>query len=200
MTRVWIVRHASTDWTGRRFCGRTDVPLSARGVEEAVALGARLATGLPADLRVVTSPAIRARETAELIVASLATSVPIDADPRLGEVDFGEAEGLTFDDIGAAMPGVAAQIMTGRPVDWPGGESSDSVRERARAAWHDIAAGSIPSLVVTHGGFIRAVLDRAVGPHALDGRRVEPAEAIELARRGGRWHIVTSLATASGAA
>lgn len=45
---VWLVRHASTAWSGQRWCGRTDLPLSQAGREEAERLAGRLAEVLPA--------------------------------------------------------------------------------------------------------------------------------------------------------
>src|SRR5260221_663027 len=65
--RIWLVRHASTDWSGKRWCGRTDLPLSAEGMAEAEELAIWLAARLPADVVVVSSPARRARDTAEPI-------------------------------------------------------------------------------------------------------------------------------------
>ena len=40
--RVWLVRHASTDWTGQRWCGTTDLPLNEQGLAEAEQLATRL--------------------------------------------------------------------------------------------------------------------------------------------------------------
>jgi broad specificity phosphatase PhoE len=200
MTRVWLVRHASTDWTGRRFCGRTDIALSARGLEEAALLSARLATALPDDLVVVTSPAARAVRTSELLVAALPARVPIDVDPRLAEVDFGDAEGLTFDEVGRTMPALATKILAGGAVDWPGGESATAVRDRARSVWLDITRDGDPAVVVSHGGLIRALLDVAVAPDSPDDSWIEPATEIELAGSAGRWHIIAGTTTASGAA
>ena len=61
--RVWLVRHASTDWSGKRWCGRTDLRLSAEGAVEAEALAIKLAAELPANVVIVSSPARRARDT-----------------------------------------------------------------------------------------------------------------------------------------
>src|SRR4051812_26889038 len=89
MGELIILRHGETEWsrTGRHT-GRTDVPLTARGEEQARALASAVAGLKP--VRVVTSPAGRARRTAEL--AGLAGR-PAAVDPDLWEWDYGGGGG-----------------------------------------------------------------------------------------------------------
>lgn len=188
--RLWLIRHASTPWTGRRFCGRTDVPLSKAGRAEAAVLAGRLATIVPEDALVISAPAGRARETAEVLHASLRGRGVVELDHRLREVDFGQAEGLTFDRIAETMPDLADAIAAGVSVDWPGGDSAASVRERAAGVWLDVSCADPPRLLVTHGGFIRAFLDVAFGRPAMRDVWVRPAAAIELSTIAGRWQAV----------
>jgi len=189
--RLWLVRHASTAWTGRRFCGRTDVPLSKAGRGEAAALAERLAAIVPDDVLVVTGPAARARETAEWLLASLRGHGGVEVDDRLREVDFGRAEGLPFDRLAETMPGLAAGLAAGDAIDWPGGESAASVRRRAGDVWVDVRRAGRPRLLVTHGGFIRALLEVALAPHPLPNVWIGPAALIELAGIGGRWQLAS---------
>lgn len=87
MGELWLVRHGETPWSiSGQHTGRTDVPLTARGEEQARALQPRL--DRPWSL-VLTSPLLRARRTAEL--AGLGA---LDQDLLL-EWDYGHAEGRT---------------------------------------------------------------------------------------------------------
>lgn len=117
--RLWLIRHAETDWTlSHRHTSHTDIPLTAGGRERARELGAKLA-GVPFTL-VLSSPMSRARAMAEL--AGLG---PIELSEDLMEWDYGEYEGIT-----------TAAIRKARP-DWalwhdgcPGGETADDVARR----------------------------------------------------------------------
>jgi broad specificity phosphatase PhoE len=186
--RVWLARHASTDWTGRRWCGTIDLPLNDAGRAEAeslaLALGARVPPGTP----LVSSPLRRALETAERLAPAIASTVSIDASLR--EVDFGDVEGLDWTAVEALDPSVAQAIASGATaIDWPGGESILEVRARAAALWHDVASGAGDVVIVSHGAFIRAVLGEAV--HAESAAPLlRPAAAIELAGRDGTWSVV----------
>src|SRR5207237_1987478 len=83
VTRLYVVRHARTAWTGRRYCGRTDVPLTSAGRRDATALGSRLAS-IAGGALVRTSPLGRAVEPAALIPRAR----PFRADGRLPEFRF----------------------------------------------------------------------------------------------------------------
>jgi broad specificity phosphatase PhoE len=167
---VWLVRHAPTSWTGRRWCGRADPPLNRSGRAAAVDLARRLAGELPPDTVVWTSPARRARATALAIATEVGLATAVD--PDLVEVDVGLAEGLTWDEMTERLPDVAAAILRGEPVNWPGGESRAAVRERAQEVVTRLAAAAVgqPVVVVSHGAFLHAVVaalvERAAGPDA----------------------------------
>ena len=158
--RVWLVRHAPTSWTGRRWCGRADPPLSAAGRLVARSLAGRLAAELPSDALIWTSPACRARSSARAIAASAGLVTTVD--PELVEVDVGRLEGLTWAELSTREPSVAAAIARGDPFDWPDGEPHAAVVERARrvAARLRSAARSRPVLVVSHGAFLHFVAEQ----------------------------------------
>ena len=72
-----LVRHGQTDWNKeRRFQGSSEVPLNPTGIEQARAAAEALRTdaasrwGSPWDV-ILTSPQLRARETAEIIAEHL---------------------------------------------------------------------------------------------------------------------------------
>lgn len=156
MTRICLVRHGATSWTGRRYSGRSDPPLSLLGLQQADAAAERLAGMALRVAEIRTSPQLRARETAERIRARL--GCPVVVDDRLRETDFGAAEGLTFDEVDTRWPGLAARIVAGAPaIDWPGGESALAARERAEAVAADLRDRAGDLLVVSHGLTIRAL-------------------------------------------
>lgn len=98
--RIVVVRHGETEWSReKRHTGRSDIPLTQEGREQAVALGARLA-GLEF-ATVLVSPLRRARETCEL--AGFGDRAEVD--PDLIEWDYGEYEGLTRAEIQEERPG-----------------------------------------------------------------------------------------------
>jgi probable phosphoglycerate mutase len=149
---IILVRHASTAWSGRRYCGRSDPPLTAAGRAEAVALARRLAPTLPPATRLVSSPARRAVATAAAIAAA-AGGLEVRHDPRWLETDFGDVEGLGFDEVAARHPALAEAIVDGTTaIDWPGGETAAALRARVASALHEFAYAEQPVVVVTHGG------------------------------------------------
>jgi broad specificity phosphatase PhoE len=131
-TALVFVRHARTAWNaGRRFLGRTDVPLDAEGRRQASELASRLHLPRAA---VYSSPLSRARETSSLLGSYRVV-------PELAELDQGALEGLD-----------AAEAIRRHPEffeHWsrdpataptPGGETLDALRARALGAVLGIAA------------------------------------------------------------
>lgn len=152
MTELYLVRHGETEWNrARRIQGRTDIPLSEVGREQA-----RRAAALLARRRwdgIYSSPLSRAVETAQIIAAGVGIADVTSVD-TLVERDYGTAEGLTFDEIEALYPeGVRA----------PGEESREEVAARVVPALLEIAGRHRGArlIVVSHGGAIRSVLQHA---------------------------------------
>jgi probable phosphoglycerate mutase len=141
VTTLLLVRHGETDWNAeRRWQGHTDVPLNARGREQAHALASDLADEPPH--AIYTSDLSRARETAEIVGDAL--GLPVVADPDLREIDVGSREGLTAEEVGE------------RPWD---GESHEAHGVRVLRAVQRIAERHPGRrvLVVAHGGCLRRV-------------------------------------------
>ena len=121
LPRLFLIRHGNTDWAEiHRFTGRTDLPLNARGEENARGLAARL--GGVSFGRVFCSPLQRARRTCEL--AGFGAVAQVDAD--LMEWNYGELEGKFSEEVHRQQP------------EWelfrdgaPGGESAADVGKRA---------------------------------------------------------------------
>jgi probable phosphoglycerate mutase len=156
-----LVRHGETEWSANgRHTSHTDLPLTAAGRNEAIALGKRLRGRRFA--RVFTSPMRRARETCEL--AGFGDVAVVDQD--LHEWDYGIYEGRTLAEVQKEVP--TWSVWDG-PT--PEGESAAEVWARANrviATLHEID-GDV--LIFAHGHFLRALGARWVGLAADDGRR-----------------------------
>lgn len=150
MTELILIRHAPAD-TGGRLAGRRDVPARLPGNGALHAIARRIG----ALDRVVTSPALRCRQTA----AALFPAQPATPDARLWEQDFGQWEGAdpaTLPDTGPLSRGELARL---RP---PGGESFADLHARTVPALTALCgAGRVA--VVAHAGSVRAGLALALG-------------------------------------
>ncbi len=148
--RTWLVRHGETEWSRLgRHTGRTDVPLTEVGRDQARSIGRRLAGRRFA--AVMTSPLVRAADTASL--AGFGDVVTEDADLR--EWDYGALEGRRSTDIQADYPGWS--IWTG---PWPEGETVDEVGQRADQVIGRIRAIDGDVLVFAHGHLLRVLAAR----------------------------------------
>ena len=172
VARMWLVRHAETAWTGRRWCGRADPPLTAAGLAAARRLGDELDGDMPTDAVIVASPARRARATADAIAARAGGTVVVE--PLLLEVDFGHVEGLTWGEIVATDAKLADRILSRAAIDWPGGETATEIAARAVAAARRLTIIRVgrPIVVVSHSAFLDA-LGRTLGV-AEDARGLAP--------------------------
>jgi alpha-ribazole phosphatase len=162
-TRLVLVRHAETDPALRGRCyGRLDVALSEEGHRQAGALGTALrAVPLTA---VYSSPLARALATAAPIAAGHHLEPVVEKDLR--ELDFGELEGLGYEEISASRPELFRTWMeTAASVRFPGGESFGDLRRRVLATVVVIEERHPGEAVavVAHGGVVRVVLAHALG-------------------------------------
>jgi alpha-ribazole phosphatase len=161
-TRLTLVRHLETDESLRgRAYGALDVPLSARGVRQAEQLASSL-EALPLEA-VYSSPLRRALETAGPVARRHGLE-PI-ATEALRELDFGEVEGLLYEEVEANRPELFSSWMR-EPTrtTFPGGESFADLRARVLPAVEQIrtAHAGRAVAVVSHGGVIRTILADAL--------------------------------------
>jgi broad specificity phosphatase PhoE len=134
-----LTRHGLTSaGDGVMLGGQLDVPLSPEGQGEAQALATRLA-GVRID-RIISSPMVRALQTAETI----AVGRPIEVDDRLRELDYGRWEGLTYDEIERRDPELRIRWEADPgSTHSPGGESGHDVARRARSFVEGLLAAEL---------------------------------------------------------
>lgn len=181
MPELILVRHAQTSRSGRRFCGRGDPALNRAGLTVARRLATDLAAALDPGVRIVSSPARRARQTAQAIARAI-PGARVELDDRWAEADFGIAEGLTFDELARVAPDLADRLGRGEvAIDWPGGESASSLAGRVVAAWRELIEQPMPTVVVSHAGPLRIAIALATSL-AIEGVALpEPGAVIRLA-------------------
>jgi len=150
---VVVVRHGATEWSDAgRHTSRTDLPLTDAGRTVATSLTMVLAHRTWA--QVLTSPRLRARETAAL--AGLGERAVVQDD--LAEWDYGDYEGLTTEEIRRLDPGWSIWERGA-----PAGESPADVARRVDAVIARLRSSSGDVVVFSHGHLLRALAARWVG-------------------------------------
>jgi len=164
MTRIFIVRHAETEWNRLKRVqgGGSDTPLNETGLRQVKCLAGRLAAEkLDA---IVTSPLGRARVTAEAIALEHG-GLPVELEPRLREIDAGQLEGRSVEEIGGSLGKILTEATQEGLPKLPGGESLTDVRARA---WN-VIEGLVTrfpdgeALIVTHYFVVLSLVCRVLG-------------------------------------
>jgi probable phosphoglycerate mutase len=147
-TRLILVRHGATGHSlEMRFSGRNELALDDVGRRQAAALATRSYGEVAA---VVSSPLLRAVQTAAAIAAPLGLQVEVVDD--LVETDFGVWEGLTFAEARERTPAELDAWLASPDTAPPGGESFADVGRRVRGAREKVIAAHPEQtvVVVTH--------------------------------------------------
>jgi probable phosphoglycerate mutase len=187
---VVLLRHGETEWSvAHKHTGRTDIPLTPAGREQAARAAARLAAWRFA--LVLVSPLRRARDTAEL--AGLGAHAELD--PDLLEWDYGDCEGLTTAEIREERPGWTVWDPGPR-----GGETVDQVAARADRVIARACAVEGDVAVVAHAHLLRILGARWVDLDPRFGARLklDTAAVSELGRERevraiDRWNDTSHL-------
>ena len=178
-TTLVLVRHGETDWNReRRFQGHADMPLNDTGRRQARELADALRyEGLTV---VYTSPLRRASETAGIVAHRL--GLEAEELEALREIDVGDWQGLTVDEVKARFPELADVAWRS---GWPNGETHEQLGARVLPALLDLP-GRHPDarvLGVTHAGPIRVALAAAAGlSHEESRSRIGPLENCAIFR------------------
>lgn len=158
--RIFMVRHGEIDaGQAKRYIGRTDLPLTARGEEEAASMGRYLSEMTSGTIW--SSPLKRCRETARLIAEGSGGKLgPVRICADLSEIMLGDWEGQTFEQVKRSWPDLYRD--RGRNLwetEVPGGESFCCAGNRFKSAVERIireTEGDV--IIVAHRGIIRAFL------------------------------------------
>lgn len=195
---IYFIRHGETPWNAeRRYQGRQDIPLNARGEAQALRNGEILAAELarhgrdPNSFEWHASPLQRTRETMARVRRAFAGPLPpVRFDGRLMEISFGVIEGLLHDELPAKMamaPGERdASHWHFRPEE---GENYADVEARL-AAFAATLAG--PSIIVSHGGIARTLRVLIEGADVGEAMNWAPPQDVVLHFLPGRMDIIAA--------
>lgn len=163
MARLVLLRHGESQWNlENRFTGWVDVPLSAKGVEEAKQAGEKL-RGFTFD-RAFSSVLARANETLRIVLEVLGqTNIPIEKDKALNERMYGDLQGLnkaeTAKKYGDAQVKIWRRSYDVKP---PGGESLKDTAERALPYYQKMIKPHLVKgetiIIAAHGNSLRALV------------------------------------------
>ncbi len=187
------MRHGATDWNLEHRCqGSSDRDLSDVGLRQAEEIAARLRGETIHGI--YSSDLKRARRTAEVI--STHHSLPVVIEESIRELDHGQLEGLTFNEI-KQNHGEFLVRWRSEPAELqvPGGERLADVAERAWMGLNQIVtrhARSDTIVVVSHNFPIVGIVCRITGTHLNDYRNfhLDPCGMSRLNRHGdGSWQV-----------
>jgi broad specificity phosphatase PhoE len=175
---LYLARHGQTAYNLEgRFQGQLPVPLDDTGRVQAAELAERAAAHDFAKLW--CSPLLRAHETADIVAARI--GLEPHEDPRLMETDAGDWTDRSFADVQAEAPDAFAAFVGGETdFAFPGGESFAQQGVRVAASLADVEQGTLPALVVCHGGVIRIAIFQRVSRSAAMDQRVPNGALVPL--------------------
>jgi broad specificity phosphatase PhoE len=158
---IYLLRHPETEWNGEwRFQGRTDIPVSEKGMES-LKRALPMLCSLPVEI-IYTSPLQRARVVADEI--NKVAGIPYVVDERIIEAHCGRWEGKKVPDLMKEEPKLLSQWYADpydRPM--PGGETYGQVEKRTSAFLEEVILKGKSALVVSHGiaivTMLRHILD-----------------------------------------
>jgi broad specificity phosphatase PhoE len=193
---IVLVRHGATDWNLQGRCqGSSDRELSEAGVRQAGQIADLL--GKQELSAVYSSHLRRARQTAERI--SRPHDLPVLIEEDLRELDHGELEGLTFNEIKTRY-GEFLTRWRSEPADIrvPGGERLADVAQRAWKGLKDIVERHPDAeriLVVSHNFPILGIICRITGTHLNDYRtfHLDPCGVTRLDHAAGSGWTITHI-------
>jgi broad specificity phosphatase PhoE len=196
MIRILLIRHGTTDLSGKVLYGRMPgVHLNDDGLRQAQQLGQAL-KGRYSLSEVVSSPLERAMQTAHCIANPQHLGVSVDEE--LSEIDFGSWMGKSFSDLHGSALWTRYNQLRSMTVP-PGGESMMAVQARSWQAieriimrYSEISNAAVA--VVTHGDVIRSLLVLLLGmsPDHLHRIEIAPASVTEISIRPGE-PVITSI-------
>jgi broad specificity phosphatase PhoE len=164
-----FVRHGETDWNREfRFQGQRDIPMNERGRRQAARNGRAVAGILSAiEWKLVSSPLGRSVETMRILLEAAGQGGrAFDTDPALVEVRYGDWEGLTLTEISERFPSESRARDADKWGYVPANGESYALLSKRVLGW--LEKIDAPTLVVAHGGVLRALFHLLAGLPAHD--------------------------------
>lgn len=187
---LYLIRHGETDWNREaRYQGQRDIPLNAKGREQARRNGRALMplAAAIAHADFVASPLIRATETMSIVRAELDLAGDFRIEPELREIHYGHWEGQLASELSITDPEGIAQ-KSNDPFGWRprGGESYADLAARI-CQW--LAHVERDTIAVTHGGVSRVARGAVLGlnPRDVPYLEVPQDKILVLTQTGAHW-------------
>jgi broad specificity phosphatase PhoE len=184
-TSLFLMRHAETEENGEgMFLGQDSDPEVAGDVN------------IPEKImdiqQVYTSPLQRSLQTARAVQERFNLST-VTLDDRLLEIDYGEADGMTYDELEREYPQIIKKWENQEDPRFPGGENIQDVLDRLNEFLEDL--DDTDSVVVTHNVVLRCLLGAQYDLpmwkwHKIVIPHTEPIELL-LAENGNRYINLT---------
>ena len=190
MGRLLLIRHGESEGNRDRTFTRTpDVPITADGRRQ-VEAAAEWIAGRYDPMRLVTSPFLRARQTAELLAARLRLPVSVEEDLR--ERSYGELAGRPYASARECADYDPAVYWLWCPPG--GGETLVDVAARAGPVLDRVArsAAGEDVVVVSHGAVMMALWRHVTGVWH-QGRVARNAGIIVVEHEAGAWRGATAI-------
>lgn len=171
--KLILIRHGKTEANEKHlYCGSTDLSLSEAGVNELLELKQTKKYPSAEKMRVITSGMKRCEETLTLLYGEL----PHDTNPNFREMDFGEFEMRSYEQM-KNDPAYIAWISGDNDSNvTPGGESGVMMTARVIRAFDDIKNAGKDTLLVTHGGVIAAIMTHLFHEENKNRYQWQPSE------------------------
>jgi len=170
--RLILARHGETVWNREsRIMGQSDIELTELGRQQAARLGVALKDENVAD--VYSSPLTRTRETANEIARF--HNLEVIPDDGLMELDAGDLDGLTVDELMARHGEFLKEWTTGGPlVRVPGGESMADLQGRTWDVLQKLVNRHVDGtvVVVSHSLAIQTIVCKALDMSLSNLRRL----------------------------
>jgi len=197
-----LARHGNTFETGDKVVwvgARTDLPLMAKGREQAAALGEGLQPIRSAIKRIVTGPLKRTREHADIAARTLHFTQPVEIDDRLREIDYGLWEAKTTDEIHALGGETELKAWAERGL-WPASPgwspAEGIIGANAVQLAHELTAtlaAEEAALLVSSNGILRFFLKLVPGAFeamaARKEQKVATGNCCALRHEGDVWRV-----------
>jgi len=186
MTKILLIRHGDTDYVDEALAGRIDSPLNSLGIEQSLRVS-ETHKHLPI-IAIYVSPLRRTQQTAEPLAQELNLNIIIDND--LNQVDFGNWQGLSFEDL-VKDPRWTTFNQNPALTQIPGGENCQRVTQ---AILHLSRQHTDNALIAcfSHGSIIRHIVSSFIGLplENLNQLRIAPASISTVYITSGKGKLL----------
>jgi broad specificity phosphatase PhoE len=188
--------HEKAVWVG----ARTDLPLTAKGREQAATLARALQPHRARISRIVAGPLRRTREHAEIVSEALGDKAGVAIDARLKEIDYGLWEGKPSEEIAEISGAVELELWNKKGI-WPQSAHwsppPELITRNVSGLANEIASNSSSeqvALLVTSNGILKFFLKLVAGAFDLMSEegtlKVATGRCCLLRKRDGDWELL----------